>query len=484
MLKNPTLRLTFFYAASLAFILLNLWFVVKKDSLLINVLPFVFALVLLAIYSVDRLLYLVVFFTPLSVPLSQLRPGLPFDMNLPTEPLLFGVLLLFLLKLFSERDFNGKILRHPVSWAIWIYLFWLFLTSFTSTMPVVSFKFLLVKIWFVTAFYLLAIKLFEEQKNIPTFIWIYIASFLIVIGYTIFRHTGYGLWNKQAAHFVMTPFFNDHTSYGAMLAMFIPFMTFFSFNRFGTARQKWLARTVLMILLTAFVLSYTRAAWLSLFAAIGVWALLKLKIRFQTLLITFLSLTAFILVFQKQIVLYLERNDDESSSNLIEHFSSMSNITSDASNLERLNRWSCAVRMFQDKPVFGYGAGTYMFQYAPYQLNRDRTIISTNAGDGGNAHSEYLGPLAETGLLGMLSVLFLFGTVIFTAIRTYSRLNDPRLKSLVAGALLGLVTYYVHGVMNNFLDTDKASVPFWGFTAVIVVLDLYSRKTAAAVAQQ
>ncbi|HOI47847.1 MAG TPA: hypothetical protein PK167_00980, partial [Prolixibacteraceae bacterium] len=105
-------------------------------------------------------------------------------------------------------------------------------------------------------------------------------------------------------------------------------------------------------------------------------------------------------------------------------------------------------------------------------------------GDGGNAHSEYLGPLAETGLVGMLSVLFLFGTVIFTAIRTYSRLNDPRLKSLVAGALLGLVTYYVHGVMNNFLDTDKASVPFWGFTAVIVVLDLYSRKTAAAVAQQ
>jgi len=54
----------------------------------------------------------------------------------------------------------------------------------------------------------------------------------------------------------------------------------------------------------------------------------------------------------------------------------------------------------------------------------------------------------------------------------------------VAGALLGLVTYYVHGVMNNFLDTDKASVPFWGFTAVIVVLDLYSRKTAAAVEKQ
>jgi hypothetical protein len=31
----------------------------------------------------------------------------------------------------------------------------------------------------------------------------------------------------------------------------------------------------------------------------------------------------------------------------------------------------------------------------------------------------------------------------------------------------------MHGIMNNFLDTDKASAPFWGFMAVLVVLDIY-----------
>jgi hypothetical protein len=30
-----------------------------------------------------------------------------------------------------------------------------------------------------------------------------------------------------------------------------------------------------------------------------------------------------------------------------------------------------------------------------------------------------------------------------------------------------------HGFLNNFLDTDKLSVPFWGFTAIIVALDVY-----------
>jgi hypothetical protein len=42
--------------------------------------------------------------------------------------------------------------------------------------------------------------------------------------------------------------------------------------------------------------------------------------------------------------------------------------------------------------------------------------------------------------------------------------------------LLGLITYFVHGTMNNFLDTDKASVPFWGFIAILVALDLYYLK--------
>jgi hypothetical protein len=27
--------------------------------------------------------------------------------------------------------------------------------------------------------------------------------------------------------------------------------------------------------------------------------------------------------------------------------------------------------------------------------------------------------------------------------------------------------------MNNFLDTEKLSVPFWGFIAIIVALDVY-----------
>ena len=40
-------------------------------------------------------------------------------------------------------------------------------------------------------------------------------------------------------------------------------------------------------------------------------------------------------------------------------------------------------------------------------------------------------------------------------------------------SLLGLITYFMHGFLNNFLDSDKASVPVWGLMAIIVALDIY-----------
>ena len=465
-----------FYLISVLFVLLNTYFLVTKHSLIINALPLVLGIVLLAVFAYDKLLYLVVFFSPLSIPLAEVVPGLAIDMFLPTEPLLFGILLIFILKTFATGTYDRDILKHPVSLAIYLMLFWIFMTSLTSTMPLVSFKFLLSRIWFIVGFYFLTAVLFKSGKNIEKYIWLYMLPLMIVIFYTIFRHFGYGLWDKQAAHFVMNPFYNDHTAYGAALAMYVPFLFGFSFTSIYSTKTRAFVQLVLVILLIALILSYARAAWVSMVAAFGIWVIMRLKIRFKPIFLTALISISVILVFQNQLLMYLERNDTESSANLTEHISSISNISSDASNLERLNRWSCAIRMFEEKPIFGYGPGTYMFSYAPFQLTADRTIISTNSADGGNAHSEYLGPMAESGFMGLITFLILIGVVIYTAIHAYSRTNDKRLKTILMGALLGLISYYIHGILNNFLDSDKLSVPFWGFTAIIVAVDIYTRK--------
>ncbi|MFW5752217.1 MAG: O-antigen ligase family protein, partial [bacterium] len=173
------------------------------------------------------------------------------------------------------------------------------------------------------------------------------------------------------------------------------------------------------------------------------------------------------------IIMQLEKNTDESSSSFTEHVKSISNIGTDASNMERINRWKSAFRMFDEKPVFGFGPGTYQFQYAPYQRYRDKTIISTNFGTVGNAHSEYIGPLAESGVPGTLTFLLIVILSTITGVKVFKKARSINLRIIALVSLLGLVTYFLHGFLNNFLDTDKASAPFWGFIAILVAIDLY-----------
>ena len=235
-MRENTLKITLFYALTIGFILLNLWAVVAKETLAANVLPVMLAIGLIALFSFDKLIWIAVFFAPLSIELSRLMPGFAFDMFLPTEPILFGVLILFLLKIIHKRKFDGKILLHPVSLAIYLNLFWIFITCLTSSLPVVYFKFLMVRIWFVVAFFFLTTEIFKSDKKMDQYVWLYTAGFLIVIFYSISRHWGYGLLNRQAAHYVVTPFYNDHTSYGAALAMYLPFFVLFSLSKYYSLR--------------------------------------------------------------------------------------------------------------------------------------------------------------------------------------------------------------------------------------------------------
>ena len=159
------------------------------------------------------------------------------------------------------------------------------------------------------------------------------------------------------------------------------------------------------------------------------------------------------------------------------------NISTDASNLERINRWNSALRMWKQRPVMGWGPGTYQFNYAPFQKSNEMTIISTNAGDMGNAHSEYIGPLAEQGVPGMAFIIILVSVIIYTGSMIYSKSENKHSRKMALAILLGLLTYFIHGIMNNFLDTDKLAVPVWAFVAMIVALDVYHSKPEDASAK-
>ncbi len=458
------------YLVAIAFIIASV-LGIYNESFVITLVPFALAMAFLALLALDKLLLVLLFFTPLSLELSEFMPGAPLNMSLPTEPFLFMAMCLFFVKLITERKFDKKVLSHPISICIYIYIAWLLFTTITSEMPVVSFKYVLTRLWFITVFYFIATQVVHDEKNIVYYIMSYALGFSIVIGYTLVHHA-MSRFSHDTSYLVMQPFFRDHTSYGAALALLIPAMIIvFKRSRKDFSIQ-FFNFCLLALLCVALLFSYTRAAWGGIFAVAALWIVLKMRIKIKTLITIGLFGIIMIAPFYNDIIYKMSKNDEVSSTNFLSHVKSISNISSDDSNMERINRWKCAIRMFQERPVTGYGPGTYMFLYAPFQNSQDKTKISTNAGDCGNAHSEYLGLLADAGIIGALSFIVLLITVLVIGFNLYNRTKDELTKDTVLFLLLALITYYLHGFLNDFLDMDKIASLFWGFIAIIVMLDI------------
>lgn len=463
------------YAVGVVFSILNAY-LFYYDFYFLSLIPLALVVIYATIFALDKLLLFAVFCTPLSLNLEQMDMG-GLGLYLPTEPILFGIMCVYLFKqVFHKKTTSSPVLKHPITIVILLHITWMFITSFTSEMPLVSFKFLLTRLWFVIPVYFFAIQVFKHRfKNITTFIWAYLIPLTFVIFVTLVEHASYG-FSEVTGHWVMYPFFKDHTSYGAIIALFFPIVVSLFFDKERTAISRTLIGIVLLIFTVGLFYSYTRAAWLSVVGAFMVYLLFVFKIKFKYLMYVAVVLGSFLIINFTELSYMVQKNDAEhTTEDFGERLESMSNVSSDASNLERLNRWSSALSMFEERPIFGWGPGVYSFQYAPFQQSSNLTVISTNFGTGGNAHSEFLGPLAEQGVLGSLSMILLVIMIFYTASKLYLELEDKAVKRILMMVMLGLVTYFTHGILNNYLDTDKASVPVWGFAAIIVSIDLYYR---------
>jgi putative inorganic carbon (HCO3(-)) transporter len=431
-----------------------------------------------AIFYTEKTFLAIAFLTPLSINIEEYTDS--FGLYLPTEPLLFGLMIWFLMKQLKSNIILKELWQNPIIWAVGFYLTWIFITSITSVLPAVSFKFLLSRIWFFIPLLVFGPTFFIKRKNVIAFIWLFCLAMVIAIIYTLMVHSTYGFGEKEG-HWVMWPFFKDHTIYGSTVAFITPLIFGLYFSKKHTPLIQLVLIGLIMITLLGLFFSYTRAAWLSVIASILVLITIKLRIKF--IYLAFVGgIAGIVLLFSwDNIQMEMERNKFEHTTEEFgEKLQSATNVTTDASNLERLNRWSCAIEMFKERPFLGFGPGTYAFEYARFQEPENLTIISTNFGDMGNAHSEYLGPLSEMGVFGLLAMLAIVASIFYKSISLYIKWpkEDSEMRVLFLAMIMSLVTYFVHGTLNNYLDTDKAAVPIWGICAIFIAQEIYLKSSA------
>ena len=434
--------------------------------------PLLLLFIYLAIFETEKFFLSIAFLTPLSVNIEEYTDSL--GLFLPTEPLLFGLMILFLFLQIRIPFLDVRIWRNPIIVCVLAYILWLIVTSITSTDPLISFKSVLAKLWFIIPILIFGTYFFKKHENRVVFLWLFIVSCCLVVCFTLVHHSTYG-FGEEEGHWVMWPFFKDHTIYGATVALCLPISLALLKQKGSPPLSKAILILLNSILIIGLIFSYTRAAWLSIFCASVVGLLVYFKVNFKFLIGLGFALVLVVYSQWDNIQLTLAKNKHEHTTEEFEEkIQSAANVTTDASNLERINRWDCAYQMFQKKPVLGFGPGTYAFEYAPFQDPENLTIISTNFGDMGNAHSEYLSALSESGIIGLLLFLSVVAAIFICAIRLYYQTpnKESDIKLLIMGIIISLSSYFVHAFLNNYLDTDKAAVPVWAMCAMIISMSL------------
>lgn len=445
----------------------------KTALALIIISGFCFTLILL-LTKANWYYFLLIGLIPLSIDTEILGST---KVNLPTEAMLVALLgVLFIFHRAYWSTFR-RIIFHPISVLLLADLVIQLITSFSSTQIDVSLKRFAIKALFIF-FFFVVVNMIEKPKALYQVFLIYAIGLIPVMYFTLKNHVRYD-FDPRVVFEICAPYFNDHTIYGACLAFIIPILVivFVSWRQFHqSSNGRLVFGFLILLILTSLFFALSRAAILSV-AFAGVLAiLLHFKVSFRSLMIFSGTLALGVIMNWNSIYQTVERNESVSNDGEIaNHFSSISNVRSDASNLERINRWICAVRMFEARPFTGFGPGTYQFEYNQFQTFDNKTYISTNAGDRGNAHSEYLTYLSENGILGFLLFITFVFVVVYFGIQNHYQLDNGILKKINLGVLLGLSTFFFHGIFNMFIDQIKMASLVYTSVGIIVWINLSLR---------
>ncbi len=109
--------------------------------------------------------------------------------------------------------------------------------------------------------------------------------------------------------------------------------------------------------------------------------------------------------------------------------------------VERMAHWWAAWAMWLDYPWTGVGAGNYAVAYEAYRMPGWKDPL-------GHAHNIFLNVMAETGLVGLVAYVLLWGWVYVLALYRLPRTHGWA-RAVHLGALGGLTHLTVHNLFDN-----------------------------------
>jgi len=192
------------------------------------------------------------------------------------------------------------------------------------------------------------------------------------------------------------------------------------------------------------LLTYSRAILAtSVFLFVGM-GLLRF-LRFRHLVLSIAGMALFVALFEPDIVTRMASL--ERLKGFVGH-THATYQTPDSSSMRRYVENAAAWHTFVDHPIFGVGPGQFAEYYSQAYGNRVGLIEQTKKYRG---HNLYLETLAETGLVGFVSLIAIFFVILHGLWKQRNRLklNHPELAMTATGFFLCVAAYAMSAVFAH-----------------------------------
>lgn len=396
--------------------------------------------------------------------------------NLPAEPVMMILFVLLVVLWIKDRHLvDPRFVRHPVIILLLIHLLWIGIMQLYTVNYVVTLKFFLAKLWFVGVGTFMTAVLAGNREGFQQLAW---ATFISLVPATVFillRHAATGFSFEEVNATVM-PIFRNHVNYAALLTIVLPWFWFMrKWYPSGSVWRNWLTFGIIILLAGTFF-SYTRAAWIALFGALGAYYLIRqglLKYTFLTALIGSLVLIYYLAKDNKYLDFAPNYETTIYHTELGDHLEATVNFQ-DVSSAERVYRWVAAFHMFTEKPLTGNGPGNFYPYYKEHTVLSFMTYVSDNE-ERSTVHNYYLLILVEQGLIGFIIFLLLVLAVLWYGENLYHQVQDTALKQYVMALLLSIIIILIHLLVSDLMEVNKIGTLFFVATGLLVALGIQQR---------
>ena len=255
-----------------------------------------------------------------------------------------------------------KELFNWLSFLLLLHVFWIGFTSIYAEYPVISFKYLLAKIWFVIPFYVLPFYVFRDQVQFDQFLKVIVWATVIAGSYVFVNHGLDGLSFDSRTN-AGKPIFRNHVNYACLLLMVIP-TAYYLFRRKHGNRYL----LIIPVLLIFIYFTYARIAYVALAVMIAMWIIYRMRLMRLAVVVGLVGITAVSISFLSGDTLLHYAPDYETtvSHKRFDRLIEASYQFKDISTMERAYRWVAGLEMIAERPIVGFGPANFYENYQAY----------------------------------------------------------------------------------------------------------------------